>query len=57
MNRGDNVPKVTANITLEMTKPEITGVDFDNIKLWIKTNVIDKLPANATQTHDIHYTP
>jgi len=51
------VPKVTANITLEMTKPEITGADFDGIKLWIKTNVIDKLPANATQDHHLVYTP
>jgi len=49
--------KIIGNITLELTKPEVTGTDFDAVKLWIKTNVVDKLPANATQTHSVVYTP
>ena len=49
--------KVTLHVTLEMTKPEIMGADFEAIKTWVQTNIIDKLPSNATQTHNIIYTP
>lgn len=42
---------VRVSIELSLTKPEIVGSDLDDIEAWIKTNVTDKLPENATETH------
>jgi len=57
MNDGENMAKIRLELTIELTKPDITGTDFEAIKQWIQDNIIDKLPQNATQTHDLQYTP
>jgi hypothetical protein len=49
--------KLIAQINLELTKPTIVGADFDLVKAWIQTNVIDKLPTNAQQVHFVTYQP
>lgn len=49
--------KITAQINIELTKPAITGVDFDLVEAWIKANITDKLPPNAAQTHFVTYQP
>jgi len=49
--------KITVSITIELVKPDISGVDVDAAIQWIKTNIADKLPANATHTYVMHITP
>jgi len=48
--------KIIVQITLELTKPDVVGSDFDAIKGWIKTNVIDKLPPEASATYHVTIT-
>jgi hypothetical protein len=43
--------KMTVHIILDLAKPDITGSDFDAVKAWIKTNIIDKLPENVSATY------
>lgn len=47
--------KITAQVTIELVKPVVTGVDFDAVEAWIKANITDKLPINATSTHYVTY--
>lgn len=41
---------ITIPITLRLVKETLEGSDLDAIKLWIETNIKEKLPPNATCT-------
>jgi len=45
--------KAVVNVTISLTKPEITGSDFEAIKDWVKTNIMDKLPPNASAIYTL----
>ena len=45
--------QITAILTLTKTVATTSGATFQAVMDWIKTNVIDKLPADATVT--VHY--
>jgi len=49
--------KAVAHVMIELVQPQIVGTDFDAIKAWIKANITDKLPPNATETHHIDFIP
>ena len=49
--------KAQVFITLEMVKPELSAQDLEAIIAWVKTNVTDKLPANATGSWHMRYDP
>jgi len=42
--------KINVALRLQQTKPDITEADLVAIKNWIKTNIMDKLPADASAT-------
>jgi len=39
-------------ITIKQTKSDFQGSHIDTIKTWLKTNVKDKLPSDATLTYE-----
>jgi hypothetical protein len=49
--------KVTISISMEQTKPAFTEADFTAIIAWIKNNILDKLPSDASAHYVLTYTP
>ena len=49
--------KITAHITIELTVADVTGAVYDAIEMWIKTNLVDKLPENADESHNYSVVP
>ena len=49
--------KVQVFITLEMVKPAFSAQDLETIIAWVKTNVTEKIPENATDSWHLQYNP
>jgi hypothetical protein len=49
--------KIVVSSNIELTKPLVTGADFDAVEAWIKANITDKLPQNATHIYHTTYQP
>jgi len=47
------MPKINITINIQQTKPEITAEYIQAMLDWIKVNVMDKLPSDASATHTL----
>jgi len=47
--------KARLNLVFEQIKPTFTSTDIQAIIDWIKTNIMDKLPSNATATYVLSF--
>jgi len=46
--------KINCNIKLEQTKPTVTAADIEAVYAWIQTNIMNKLPDDASATFTMH---
>lgn len=42
---------ITVMLTIKKTVTPMSGAALDAIDAWIKTNIKDKLPTDATESH------